>query len=365
VVVFAASNFPFAFSVAGGDTAAALAAGCPVILKAHAGHPALSAATARLVAEALQFAGAPQGVFQILYGRNAGIAALTHPLVKAAAFTGSIPGGRALFDLASSRPEPIPFYGELGSLNPVFVSMSADSERGDHVAEALVTSFTLGAGQFCTKPGVVFVPIGSRLLKTLHAWEMPPAAPLLNGHITHGNLTRQRELRDHPGIDVVAEGSDPLGDPPSPTVLATTIAELLRDPGALLAECFGPTVLVVEYDTEDQLIETAHELEGQLTATLVANEDDQIARDLAPVLARKAGRLLWNQWPTGVSVTYAQQHGGPYPATTAPGTTSVGTASIDRFTRPVSYQGFPQSLLPDELRDDHDIPRRVDGRLSN
>ncbi|MFE7802881.1 aldehyde dehydrogenase (NADP(+)) [Nocardia sp. NPDC057440] len=364
VVVFAASNFPFAFSVAGGDTASALAAGCSVIVKAHPGHVGLSAATAQVLTEAFDELGAPSGLLQIVYGQEAGVVVLTHPQVRAAAFTGSIPGGRALFDLASSRPEPIPFYGELGSVNPVFVTASADADRGVDIAAGLVGSFTLSAGQFCTKPGVVLAPGDSHLLASLRAGALPSAAPLLNDKITAGYLSGQQHLRRHPAVTVVAEGEDPLNDPPAPTVLSTSVQDLLADPEALLAECFGPTVLIVEYADEQQLVEVAEQLEGQLTATLVANEDDRIVGQLTTILASKAGRLLWNQWPTGVSVTYAQQHGGPYPATTAAGTTSVGTAAIDRFTRPVAYQGFPDFLLPGELRDDADVPRRVDGKLT-
>ena len=298
-----------------------------------------------------------------MYGQAAGVAALTHPLVKVGSFTGSIPGGRALFDLASSRPEPIPFYGELGSVNPVFVTAAADTGRGAEIASELIGSFTLGAGQLCTKPGLVLVPAGSKVLAALRYSPLPAAQPLLNERITTGFLHAQRQLREHAAVEVIAEGGNPLGDPPSPTVLATTIAELMNDREALLAECFGPTVLVVEYGQEQQLFELACVLDGQLTATLVANQDDRIVPELITILARKAWPLLWNQWPTGVSVTYAQQHGGPYPATTAAATTSVGTAAIDRFTRPVAFQGFPDSMLPAELREHAGIPRRIDGQL--
>lgn len=363
VVVFAASNFPFAFSVAGGDSASALAAGCSVILKAHPGHPDLSAATADVVQAALAASGGPDGVFQVVFGDEAGRAALTNPLVKAAAFTGSITGGRALFDLAAARPEPIPFYAELGSVNPVFVMRGSDTERGPALADELVGSFTLGAGQFCTKPGVVLLPAASNLLGALRERDLPAPAPLLNQRITAGYLRGALALREHSNVEVVAEGPDPLGDPPSPTILRTDVDALLADPQLLFAECFGPTVLLVEYVDARQLLDVARSMEGQLTATLVANETETGLADLVATLAGKVGRLLWNQWPTGVSVTYAQQHGGPYPATTAPGTTSVGTAAIDRFTRPVAYQNFPQALLPREVRDDTALPRRIDGRL--
>ena len=364
VLVFAASNFPFAFSVMGGDSAAALAAGCSVVLKAHPGHPRLSAATTEVVTEAMRASGAVDGLFQTVYGVDAGVAALQHPLIKAAAFTGSIPGGRALFDIATSRPEPIPFYGELGSVNPVFVTTAADAARGAEVAQELTGSFTLGAGQFCTKPGVVLAPTGGSLVSALRSVELPGPAALLNEQITEGYLESSRALREHNDVDVLAEGSTPLSAPPGPSVLTLTAAALLADFDAVFTECFGPTVVLAAYDDEAQMLEVAERLDGQLTATLVAEAGDEILHDLVPVLATKAGRVLWNQWPTGVTVSYAQHHGGPYPATTAPGTTSVGTAALSRFIRPVAFQGFPEDLLPAELRDEATGPRRVDGVVS-
>jgi NADP-dependent aldehyde dehydrogenase len=363
VVVFAASNFPFAFSVAGGDTASALAAGCSVILKAHSGHPELSRQTGEIVAGALAAAGAPDGLFTVIFGTEAGRLALQHPLVKAGAFTGGIPGGRALFDLAQSRPEPIPFYGELGSVNPVFVTRSASDEHAGSITQEFVGSFTLGAGQFCTKPGVIFVPRGSDIIQQLTEAQLPAAAPLLNSRIQEGYCTDLTALQQGGKVRVLVDSDQSLSDPPAPSILATTIDAVLEDPDGVITEVFGPTALVVEYDDEEQLLEVARAIDGQLTATVVGEESDAIAPELLRLLAKRAGRLLWNQWPTGVSVTHAQQHGGPYPATTAVTSTSVGTAAISRFLRPVAYQGVPQSLLPDELRDDNPlgIPRRVDG----
>jgi NADP-dependent aldehyde dehydrogenase len=365
VVVWAASNFPLAFGVAGGDTASALAAGCSVLLKVHPGHPRLSAATGSVVVEALTAAGAPEGLFTLLYGSEAGRAALRAPLVKAGAFTGSVQGGRALFDIASSRPEPIPFFGELGSLNPVFVTRSAAETRAAKIVEGFIGSFTLGAGQFCTKPGVLLAPADSDLGSQLAGSRLPDPAPLLNSKIADGFRQTWDTLASHPAVTVLAAGDgDDQEDAPAPTVLRTTATALLQNLEELFQECFGPTVLVVEYDTEDELIAVADAIDGQLTATLVAEPDDEIVPELVRRLVPKAGRLLWNQWPTGVSVTYAQQHGGPYPATTAPATTSVGTAAIGRFLRPVTYQGFPEQLLPGELHDDSPSapPRQVDGR---
>ena len=363
VVVFAASNFPFAFSVAGGDAASALAAGSPVLLKAHSGHPGLSRLTAEVVISALREAGAPDGTFAVIAGTAAGAAALRDPRIKAGAFTGSIPGGRALFDIASSRPEPIPFFGELGSTNPAFVTEAAAAERGAEIAEGFIASFTLGAGQFCTKPGTLFVPAGSGLVEALRDAALPPAAPLLNERIQSGYTDVLQGLVSNPRIEVLAQGIGPLADPPAPTLLLTTAADMLAEPHALQTECFGPTAVVVAYDDESQLPGLAETFEGQLTATIQGTDSCQVAA-LVEVLARKAGRVVWNQWPTGVSVTYAQQHGGPYPATTAVGSTSVGTAAIGRFLRPVAYQGFPRHLLPEALREENPlgVPRLMDGR---
>ncbi|MEU8876594.1 aldehyde dehydrogenase (NADP(+)) [Streptomyces javensis] len=360
VLVFSASNFPFAFSVAGGDTASALAAGCPVVVKAHSGHPRLSAATAEVVHRALRSTGAPEGLFDVVFGTEAGRAAIVDPRVRAGAFTGSTEAGRALFDLAGGRPEPIPFFGELGSVNPVFVTEAAAERRGAAIVSEFVGSFTLGAGQFCTKPGILLVPAAAKLVD-----EVPGAVPgtpltLLNERIRTSYASTLRALRDTAGVRVVVSGDDD-GSDPSPTVLCTTSAELLREPEALIREVFGPTALVVEYPDESELLEVAKAIDGQLTASVQGEDDDTIAAELIRLLAAKAGRVLWNQWPTGVSVTYAQQHGGPYPATTAPATTSVGTEAIHRFLRPVAYQGVPQHLLPPALRDANPlgVPQRV------
>lgn len=366
VVVFAAVNFPFAFSVAGGDTASALAAGCPVLLKAHPGHPRLSVATADVVRGALASAGAPDDLFTLLVGDEAGRAALTEPGVQAGAFTGSTVGGRTLFDLATSRPVPIPFFGELGSVNPVFVTRAAADARGPEIASQAVASFTLGVGQFCTKPGVLLVPEGSSVLEALRTAELPGAAPMLSERLVSGHHRVRHELEQRPHVSVLARTEDSEDGTPAPTVLLTDVASLLADLEELFRECFGPTLLVATYTGEADLLALASAIDGQLTASVFGEPADVGTADVAglvTVLSTKAGRLLWNGWPTGVSVTYAQQHGGPYPATTAPSTTSVGTAAIFRFLRPVAYQGFPEALLPAELRDESNVPRRVDGTL--
>ena len=365
VVVFGAGNFPFAFSVAGGDTASALAAGCPVLLKAHPGHLRLSVATAEVVRTALAAAGAPDDLVTLLVGDEAGRAALTDPGVRAGAFTGSTAGGRALFDLAVSRPVPIPFFGELGSVNPVFVTRAAAEARGPEIATQAVASFTMGAGQFCTKPGVLVVPAGSSVVDALRTAGLPGPAPMLSERMVEGHGRVRHELEGAHGVEVLARGEDSDDGTPAPTVLVVDVATLLADVEELFRECFGPTVLVATYEGSegyDDLVALAQAIDGQLTATVVAEESDvDGVHELVAVLATKAGRVLWNAWPTGVSVTYAQQHGGPYPATTAPGTTSVGTAAITRFLRPVAYQGFPSGLLPAELREGATLPRLVDG----
>ncbi|HKS45494.1 MAG TPA: aldehyde dehydrogenase (NADP(+)) [Amycolatopsis sp.] len=366
-LVFAASNFPFAFSVAGGDTASALAAGCPVVLKAHPGHPGLSTRTGEVLREALIAAGAPAGIFDVIHGVEPGVTALKDPRIAAAAFTGSVPGGRALFDIAVSRPAPIPFYGELGSVNPVVVTPGAVKVRGAEVVKGYVGSFTLGTGQFCTKPGLLFLPEGHGLGDALRdAAGAAPGQPMLNERIAGGFTHDLARLRDQPSVTVLASG-DPDGDLFRPTLL-TVRGEDFRQAGEVLRnECFGPSSIVVTYAGQGELLKLLDELEPGLTATVHAEETEaEDVRVLLPALTRLAGRLLWNDWPTGVTVSWAQQHGGPYPATTAPTTTSVGTAAIERFLRPVAFQGFPDALLPPALREANpwQLPRRVDGNRS-
>lgn len=365
VVVFAASNFPFAFSVAGGDTSSALAAGCPVLVKSHPGHRRLSDATAEILGKALRAADTPPGVFAIVHGDDAGRAAVLDSRIAAAAFTGSITGGRALFDLAVSRPVPIPFFGELGSVNPVFVTRAAAARRADTIAAEFVGSCTLGAGQFCTKPGLLFVPSDSDIPRLLAEHPGYQAQPLLNERIQTGYAQSLERLREHPDVRLLVSAPDGPAGEPGPVLLTSSVTAVLADPGTLLEECFGPAALVITYTDERQLVEVAELLQGQLTVTVVGEVDDAVAPVLIDVAIERAGRVLWNQWPTGVSVTYAQQHGGPYPATTAVATTSVGTAAITRFLRPVAYQGFPQALLPPLLQDANPsgvASRLVDGR---
>jgi NADP-dependent aldehyde dehydrogenase len=349
VAVFSASNFPFAFSVCGGDTASALAAGNPVIVKAHSGHPVLSRRTAEIASAALSGAGAPVGSLALVDGREAGNALVTHPVVRAAGFTGSLSGGRALFDLASGRPDPIPFYGELGSVNPVVVTPTAAEARGDELARGLVASFTLGVGQFCTKPGVVFIPADAGFEASVAAAvESAAGGPLLTDRITAAFPQGVAHLEGDPSVDVLAEGAA-TPDGARPIVLTTDAAAVAERPETLLEECFGPVTLLVRYASEAELHHALAAVPGSLTATLHAEEDDDVA-DTLTLLEARAGRVLFAGWPTGVAVTWSQQHGGPWPATTSLHT-SVGATAIRRFLRPVVFQDAPERLLPPALRE--------------
>lgn len=369
-LVFAASNFPFAFSVPGGDTASALAAGCPVVVKAHPGHPETSARTAAIVVEAWEGAGMPAGSFALVQGQQAGVDALRDPRINAGSFTGSLRGGRALFDIAGDREVPIPFYAEMGSLNPAFVSEGAVAARGDEIASGFVTSFTLGVGQFCTKPGLLFLPRGHGLTDRL-VGAVQAAVPgrMLLDRIHSGHSCIRTALGGHPGMQTIAAvdtGSE-AGSLTGATLLATDVPTLLQDRERVLVECFGPTSIVVEYDDVEQVLAAARAFEGNLTATIHAEpEEHDFARPLLRELRERAGRIVWNGWPTGVAVSWAMHHGGPYPATSTPQHTSVGMTAIRRFLRPVSYQDCPQELLPEVLRDSAAgvIVRRVDGRLT-
>ncbi|GAA1549741.1 aldehyde dehydrogenase (NADP(+)) [Kribbella hippodromi] len=361
VLVFAASNFPFAFSVCGGDTASALAAGCPVIVKAHPGHPELSVRTAAVMIDALKQAGAPDGTFGLITGFDVGVTALKDPRITAAGFTGSVPAGKALHEIAVTRPEPIPFYGELGSLNPVFVTQAAIDARGKDIATGYVGSFTLGVGQFCTKPGLLFVPSGHGLQDQLvEAVGGIAQAPMLNDRIESGFTSGLDRLEKVEGVRVWSTGA-------GATLLQTTVSELLARRDEILEECFGPVSIVVEYNDRDELLQAVEAFDGNLTATLHAEDSDaDLARELLPSLTARAGRVLWNGWPTGVAVSWAQHHGGPFPSTVGSIHTSVGVTAARRFQRPVAYQDAPDAVLPDVLKDSNPagITRRVNGTVT-
>ena len=370
VLNFAASNFPFAFSVAGGDTASALAAGCPVIVKAHSGHPQLSTETARVIIGALAAAGAPAGTLQVITGRASGVDMLGDPRIRAGSFTGSIRAGRLLADLAAARPAPIPFFGELGSVNPAFVTAAALSERAEEIADGFATSVSGSAGQLCTKPGFLFVPAGHGLRDGLAAHAAATAEHrLLYPGIATGYRDRRDTILATTGVSVIAKGSlrfDQDGHGwATPTLVSVSADDLLAQRERLLDEAFGPLSIVVEYENESQLAQLADQLfEGNLTGTVHAGagEDTAAVRALVEWISQHAGRVLFGGWPTGVAVTPAMQHGGPWPATTNDSGTSVGVAAIDRFLRPVSYQNVPRGLLPVPLRDDN--PWRVPQRRS-
>jgi len=370
VAVFGASNFPFAFSVPGGDTAAALAAGCPVLVKAHPAHPATSELAGVAILAAVRAVGAPDGTFSLLQGRTpaVGSALVLAPEVQAVGFTGSTEVGRALFDLAGTRPQPIPVYAEMGSVNPVFITPGALRERGEALASGFAASMTMSAGQFCTSPGLVLVPDdeqGSAFVDQLreHLREVPEA-PMLTEGIRAGLHRRLEKAGGLPGVEVVLGGGDAAtgGTGTAPTLLHVD-GEVFRTTPELLDEHFGPAAVVVSLPPAEYA-GTAQHLMGNLTATVHGTADEAAGlQELQSVLVQKAGRVIWNGFPTGVAVTAAQHHGGPYPATTFPAHTSVGTAAVLRFLRAVAFQDAPPALLPAELQDDNPLGllRRVDG----
>lgn len=355
VAVFGASNFPLAFSTAGGDTAAALAAGCPVVVKGHSAHPGTSEIVAEAIHAALQASDLHPGVFSLIQGgdRRVGAALVQHPLIKAVGFTGSLAGGRALFDLCAARPEPIPFFGELGSVNPMFILPQAAQARAAEIATGWVGSLTMGAGQFCTNPGIAVMLEGDGADAFCAAAEaaLSQVAPqtMLTDGIAEAYRSGQSRVQDsgaaQPRHETQSEGRNA-----APNLYEVGAAEFLENP-ALAEEVFGPLGLVIRARSLDEMREVAQGFVGQLTMTLHLDAADmEAAQGFVPVLERKAGRLLVNGFPTGVEVCDAMVHGGPYPASTNFGATSVGTLSIRRFLRPVSYQNFPEALLPLDLQ---------------
>ncbi|WP_299938482.1 aldehyde dehydrogenase (NADP(+)) [uncultured Pelagimonas sp.] len=353
VAVFGASNFPLAFSTAGGDTAAALAAGCPVIVKGHSAHPGTGEIVAEAVDAAIKKCGVHPGVFSLIQGgnRQVGAALVQHPLIKAVGFTGSLGGGRALFDLCASRPEPIPFFGELGSVNPMFLLAGALTNRGEEIAKGWAASLTMGAGQFCTNPGVAVVLSGvqaDRFAETTQATlaEVPSQTMLTDG-IAAAYRDGQKRIVNTSGVqEVLTSVCDQRNA--TPYLFQTTAQNWLAN-SELAEEVFGPLGVIVTADTEDEMRQVALNLQGQLTCTLHMDaEDTEVARSLMPILERKAGRVLANGFPTGVEVSDTMVHGGPYPASTNFGATSVGTLSIRRFLRPVCYQNLPKGLVPEQ-----------------
>lgn len=359
VAVFAASNFPFAFSVAGGDTASALAAGCPVVVKAHESHPRTSARTAEVVAAALRSAGAPDGAFGIVFGVDAGRQLVLHPRVRAVGFTGSARGGRALFDLAGGRPDPIPFYGELGSVNPVVVLPRAARTRTAEIAQGYTGSLTLGAGQFCTNPGLLFVPEDAAFLDAVRAAVAATSGgPMLTRRMHDGYLAATSDP-DWAARPLLGQGSGPAELGPwaaVPEVRVVALRDFADDVGRLAEERFGPAGLVVTYDRLDGLLPVLAALPGSLTASVHADDGElDAAREVADALRPIVGRLIANGWPTGVAVCWAMHHGGPWPASTNAAHTSVGATAIRRWLVPVAYQDWPDVLLPAALQADNPL----------
>jgi len=364
VAVFGASNFPFAFSVPGGDTASALAAGCPVILKAHSSHPLTSQRAFEVLSRQFERSGAPREALGIVFGTHAGAALVADPRIRAVGFTGSLSGGRALLDIIDGRAEPIPFYGELSSVNPLIITQRAAAVRTDEIARGLFASFTGSGGQLCTKPGLAFVPRtahGLRLVDTISGLvRAAEPAPLLNARITDEFLASRERLTGEGAI--VGTGADEAGQPGVPPTLVTVDVSAMSD--EVTQEVFGPLIVIALYDDVEQVGRALADVPKSLTATIhsEADEADVVSRLVALVEGR-VGRLVFNGYPTGVRVSWAQHHGGPWPATNSLHT-SVGVTAIRRFLRPFAWQDAPDAVLPEELLDGFNaIPRRIDGEL--
>ena len=375
VVVFGASNFPLAFSVAGGDTASALAAGNPVIVKAHPAHPGTSELVGHVIRDSVQECGLPEGVFSLLFdsGTSVGAQLVQHPLVKAVGFTGSHVAGKALFDLAVRRPEPIPFYGEMASTNPLFVLPGALAAHGERIAADLYGSFTLGAGQFCTKPGLVFVeegkPFESFSATLREKVSSATGFTMLTAGISSSFGRRAAKREEESKAKLLARGGAAAtkANASAMALLFTADASTFLANSELAEEHFGPSLLLIPYATKLELLECARSLHGHLTATIHGTPEDLRANgELLQILETKVGRIVFNGFPTGVEVCHAMVHGGPYPASTDSRTTSVGSLAIYRFARPVCYQNFPDEALPDELKRQNPLSlwRLVDGKPS-
>jgi len=368
--IFGASNFPLAFSVAGGDTASALAAGCPVVVKAHPAHPGTCELIAGAIMNAANRCNMPEGVFSMVHGRSAevGMTIVNNPVIKAIGFTGSYKGGKAIYDAAARRPEPIPVYAEMGSVNPVFILSESMANKYEEIATGFVGSVTLGTGQFCTNPGLLIHERSEAANKFKDAVkeniEKLDASTMLTKDIQNAYRGGLSRLESQHGVQVLARGKEDLrGFKGTPEIVSVDSGTFISNK-VLHEEVFGPSSVQVEAKTKDEFVEIARNLEGHLTATVFATEEDlKNNPELISILEQKVGRLIVNAFPTGVEVCHAMVHGGPFPATTDSRSTSVGTRAIIRFARPVCYQGFPDLMLPDELKNSNplNIWRMVDG----
>lgn len=363
VAVFGASNFPFAFSVFGNDTASAIAAGCSVVVKAHPAHPQVSQRVLEITREAMTSAGAPPGLLEMVFGFEAGRALVRHRSIAALAFTGSQSGGMSLWRAANERKTVIPVFAEMGTVNPVVVTPSAAPDIAT-IAAGFVSSFTLGSGQFCTKPGLLLAPRGVDAARVVaDALAAAAASPvMLTKGIAEAVVAGVTALRGA-GATVVAQTSAAGGGWSAPAAVLAAPLGLLREGNRVLEECFGAVAVVVEYDELDDVLQAVDQLQGALAASIMAAEDDPDASAVLDRLQRKVGRVIVNDWPTGVAFTWAQHHGGPWPATSNAASTSVGAGALDRFVRPVAFQGLPDHLLPPALQaaNPWGVPRRVDG----
>ncbi|MEM9325694.1 MAG: aldehyde dehydrogenase (NADP(+)) [Bacteroidota bacterium] len=373
IAVFGASNFPLAFSVAGGDTASALAAGCPVVFKAHPAHPRTCELVAGAIVKALSESAMPEGVFSMVHGKSheVGGQLVTHPKIRAVAFTGSQAGGLALFRQANARKTPIPVFAEMGSTNPVFILPEALKNHSEKLVQGLAGSVNLGVGQFCTNPGLIFTTSHSQTEPFINdlssAMQSQASGTMLTSGIAAGYRQGTSALAATEGVEAIANSSAAAGDNDVDAHLFRTDVTSYLQSKTIQEEVFGPSTVLIQGGSREEILEAARSLEGQLTATIHGTTKDlESYEDLMGILEQKVGRLIINGYPTGVEVCHSMVHGGPFPATTAPATTSVGTAAIHRFVRPVCYQDFPQRLLPAPLQDDNPwgIYRLVNGELT-
>ncbi|CAI3936475.1 aldehyde dehydrogenase (NADP(+)) [Commensalibacter communis] len=371
VAVFGASNFPLAFSVAGGDTASALAAGCPVVVKAHPSHPGTSELIGQAIAKAIKDCGLPSGVFSLIggTGNDVGEALVKNPYICAVGFTGSMGGGTALMRFAAERPVPIPVFAEMGSINPVYLFDRALQNRAESIAKGFIGSLSMSAGQLCTNPGLIIAKSGAALDSFLTNVQkelaQTPTSTMLSPSIHQAFLKGIQRLTTTKNVNLIGQGQDNSSPNQCQSIVCQTDAQTFIKTPCLSEEIFGAAALIVTYNTIDELHQITENLQGQLTVTLHINQEDiQTAHAFLPIMERKAGRILVNGWPTGVEVSSTMVHGGPFPATSDSRMTSVGTAAIERFLRPICYQNFPSSLLPTPLQDSSisEFNHRIDGK---